>query len=232
MAHRAFKDTLYPEFARVASALASPRRLELVDLLAQAPRGVDALAAESAMSAANVSQHLQVLKRARLVASARRGTSVIYRLAGPDVVALWLALRRVAEERLPEVERLHRDAMGGGGEPLARDEAARLIKLGHAVLLDVRPPLEFQAGHVAGAISVPLDELEGRLDELPRDRRIIAYCRGAYCLFADEAVALLRKHGFEAERLDGGWPEWLVEGRPVRTDGGAANMAASRLRTV
>lgn len=230
MAHRAFKDTLYPEFARIASALASPRRLELVDLLAQAPRGVDALAAESAMTTANVSQHLQVLKRARLVASERRGTSVIYRLAGPDVVALWLALRRVAEDRLPEVERLHRDAMGGG-EPLARDEAARLIKLGRAVLLDVRPPLEFEAGHVAGAISMPLTELEQRLDELPRDRRIIAYCRGAYCLFADEAVALLRKHGFEAERLDGGWPEWLVEGRPVRTDSGAGKTAAARGRT-
>jgi rhodanese-related sulfurtransferase len=228
MAHRAFKDALYPEFARVASALASPRRLELVDLLAQAPRSVDALALETGMSTANVSQHLQVLKRARLVASSRRGTNVIYRLAGPDVVALWLALRRVAEERLPEVERLRRDA-ASSGEPLARDEAARLLKAGDVVLLDVRPPLEFQAGHLKGAISMPLTELERRLGELPRGRRIIAYCRGAYCLFADEAVALLRKHGFQAERLDGGWPEWLVEGRPVQTDGGLVR-AARRAR--
>lgn len=232
MAHRTFKDRIYPEFARVASALASPRRLELVDLLAQAPRGVDALADETGMSVANVSQHLQVLKRARLVVSGRRGTSVIYRLAGPEVVGLWLALRGVAEERLPEVERLHRDVVADG-EALKRDEAARLLKRGTAVLLDVRPAREFEAGHIAGAVSIPLDELEQRLGELPRDRRIITYCRGTYCLFADEAVALLRKHGFQAERLDGGWPEWLVEGRPVRAPGderGAPTTASAGMK--
>ena len=216
MAHREFKDRLYPEFARVAQALGSDRRLELVDLLAQAPRRVEALADETGMTVANVSQHLQVLKNARLVESERRGTAVTYRLASPGVMSLWLALRGVAEDRLPEIEKLRReysDDSDGGEVP--RADVERLVKRGKAVLVDVRPALEFAHGHVAGAISIPIDELEQRVEELPRNKRIVAYCRGAYCLFADEAVLLLRKRGFDAIRLEGGWPEWLGEGRAV-----------------
>ena len=215
MAHREFKDRLYPEFARVAQALASDRRLELVDLLAQAPRRVEALADETSMSVANVSQHLQVLKNVRLVESERRGTTVTYRLASAGVVALWLALRDVAEDRLPEIGKLRAQFAGAGDEPLSRDELQRLLSRGKAVLVDVRPAIEFESGHISGAMPIPIEDLEKRLKELPRNKRIVAYCRGAYCLFADEAVALLRKRGFDAVRLEGGWPEWEAEGRAV-----------------
>jgi rhodanese-related sulfurtransferase len=214
MAHREFKDRLYPEFARVARALASDSRLELVDLLAQAPRRVDALAAETGMTLANASQHLQILKNARLVESERHGTAVVYRLASPAVTSLWLALRGVAAERLPEIDRLRADA-GAPGESLPREEVRRLLKRGAAVLIDVRPALEFEHGHVAGAISIPVEHLEERIQELPREKRIVAYCRGEFCLFADEAVTLLRQRGFDAVRLEGGWPEWVSEGRAV-----------------
>jgi rhodanese-related sulfurtransferase len=216
MAHREFKDRLYPEFARVAQALASERRLELVDLLAQAPRRVEALAEEASMTVANVSQHLQVLKNARLVESERHGTAVTYRLAAPEVMSLWLALRSVAEQRLPEIGRL-RDEFAANGSPgeLPRGQLQRQLKSGEAVLIDVRPALEFGHGHIVGAISIPIEDLEARLKDLPRDKRIVAYCRGAYCLFADEAVALLRARGFDAVRLEGGWPEWRIEGRPT-----------------
>jgi len=214
MTHRAFKDRLYPEFARVAQALGSDRRLELIDLLSQAPRRVEALAEETGMTVANVSQHLQVLKNARLVESERRGTSVTYRLAAPSVASLWLALRGVAEERLPEIGMLRREfSVDGEGVEAPREDVQRLVKRGEAVLVDVRPAMEFEHGHVAGAISIPIEQLESHLEELPRDKRIVAYCRGAYCLFADEAVALLRKRGFDAVRLEGGWPEWAAEGR-------------------
>jgi len=217
MSHRPFKDRLYPQFARVGAALASEKRLELLDLLAQAPRHVEALAAETGMSVANVSQHLQQLRAARLVEADREGTKVRYRLAGDDVLRLWLALRGVAEARLADVDRVVRTfAVPGVDEPpVARDALARRAAQGEVVLIDVRPPLEFAHGHLAGARSLPLDELPSRLHELPRDKPIVAYCRGAYCLFADEAVALLREHGFAALRLDGGWPEWYAEGRAV-----------------
>jgi len=217
MGHRPFKQRLYREFARVGTALASDRRLELLDLLAQGPRHVEALAHEADMSVANVSQHLQVLRQARLVDTERQGTKVLYRLAGPEVLDLWLALRSVAETRLAEVEQVAREyaVEGANGSDVPRDELERLIKKGAAVLIDVRPAPEYESGHLPGAVSVPVEELPERLKELPRDRRIVTYCRGAYCLFADEAVALLRKHGFDAHRLEGGWPEWLSEGRPV-----------------
>lgn len=218
MSHRPFKQRLYPEFARVAQALASDRRLELVDLLAQAPRHVEALAAETDMSVANVSQHLQTLKQARLVETHREGTKVLYRLASDAVLQLWLALRRVAETRLAEVDQVVREfAVEGASDepPVTHDVLQHLIQRGEAVLIDVRPPIEYESGHLPGAVSLPVDQLPARLDELPRDRPIVAYCRGAYCLFADEAVALLRRHGFEALRLEGGWPEWRAEGRPT-----------------
>lgn len=220
MSHRPFKQRLYREFARVGSALASDRRLELVDLLAQGPRHVEALATEAEMSVANVSQHLQVLRQAKLVETERRGTKILYRLADPNVLDLWLALRSVAETRLAEVDQVAREyaVEGANGAEVPREELQRLIKKGDVVLIDVRPPGEYESGHLPGALSIPVDELPKRLDELPRERRIVAYCRGAYCLFADEAVALLRRHGFDAYRLEGGWPEWRAEGRPVVLD--------------
>lgn len=217
MSHRPFKNHLYPQFARIGAALASEKRLELLDLLAQAPRHVDALAAETDMSVANVSQHLQQLRNARLVEAERDGTKVRYRLAGDDVLRLWLTLRTVAETRLVDVDHVVREyAVAGAAEPpLSRDALADQVERGEVVLIDVRPSLEYGHGHLPGAISLPLGDLAARLDELPRDKPIVAYCRGAYCLFADEAVALLRQHGFDALRLDGGWPEWYLEGRAV-----------------
>lgn len=217
MSHRPFKQRIYTQFARIGQALASDRRLEVLDLLAQAPRHVEALAAETEMPVANVSQHLQVLRQARLVETQREGTKVIYRLAGDDVLRLWLALRSVGETRLAEVGQIAREfaVEGAGQEPLPRDELARLIERDDVVVIDVRPPKEYGHGHLPGAVSIPVDELPKRLHELPRDRRIVAYCRGRYCLFADEAVAFLRQQGFDAERLEGGWPEWRAEDRPV-----------------
>ena len=216
MADREFKDRLYPEFARVSQALASERRLEIVDLLAQAPRRVETLAEESGMTLANVSQHLQVLKNARLVESERRGTSVTYRLASSGVLELWLALRTVGEERLPEIDRL-RAELSRDADEVPRSDVRQLLKRGEAVLIDVRPETEFGHGHIDGAISIPIEQLEQRLEELPKGKRIIAYCRGTYCLMADEAVSLLRQRGFDAVRLEGGWPEWSSEhSRSVR----------------
>lgn len=212
MSHREFKKRLYPEFARIAQALASDKRLELVDLLAQAPRHVEALAEETGMSVANVSQHLQVLRAAHLVQADRSGNKVIYCLCGPDVLKLWLSLRSVAERRLPEIRQITDSfaVQGAGGEPMSRESLAEEMAADRVVVLDVRPALEFEEGHIPGAISMPPDDLPGRIEELPRDRTIVAYCRGPYCLFADEAVALLRTRGFEAYRLEGGWPEWVL----------------------
>jgi len=217
MAHREFKDRLYPQFARIGQALASEKRLELVDLLAQAPRHVDALAQETGMSVANVSQHLQILRSANLVEAERQGNMTFYRLSDPAVVNLWLALRGVAESRLAEVKELARGLPGrDNGNTVSRDEVAGMMKA-NALLLDVRPKQEFDAGHLKGAINIPIDELRRRLKELPKDRQVITYCRGEFCVFADEAAEILRSKGYDVVRLEGGWPEWQSEGRPVRT---------------
>ena len=219
MAHRELKDRIYPQFARIAQALASDKRLELVDLLAQAPRHVDALAQETGMSVANVSQHLQVLRAANLAEAERRGNMTFYHVSDPAVVQLWLALRGVAELRLAEVKEIARSlAERDSGNVVSRDEVKELLK-SNAVLLDVRPRQEFDAGHLRGAMNIPIAELPERLGELPGDRQIITYCRGVYCLFADEAAELLRAHGFDVVRLEGGWPEWQSEGRPVQIGG-------------
>lgn len=215
--HRDFKKRIYPEFARVAQAMASDKRLELLDLLAQAPRHVEALAEETEMSVANVSQHLQVLRAAHLVEADRAGNKVIYCLSGPDVMRLWLSLRGVAERRLPEIRQItDAFAVEGAGDPISREQLAADVAADRAVILDVRPAVEYEEGHIPGAISIPPEELSARLDELPRDRTIVAYCRGSYCLFADEAVALLRERGYEAYRLEGGWPEWALAEFPAR----------------
>jgi rhodanese-related sulfurtransferase len=217
MAHRELKDRLYAQFARVGAALASEKRLELVDLLAQAPRNVEALASETEMSVANTSRHLQALKAARLVETAREGTRVNYRLAGEEVLGLWLALRSVAERRLAEVGQISREfgLDGGAGERVDRGELQRMVSAGQALVLDVRPRIEYEHGHIPEAVSAPVDALPELVADLPRDRRLVVYCRGAYCRFADEAVAILREAGFDAIRLEGGWPEWILEGRPL-----------------
>jgi rhodanese-related sulfurtransferase/DNA-binding transcriptional ArsR family regulator len=220
MAHREFKDQLYPQFARIGQALASEKRLELVDLLAQAPRHVDALAQETGMSVANVSQHLQILRSACLVEAERQGNMTFYRLSDPAVLKLWLALRGVAESRLAEVKELARGfADRDDGNMVSRGDVARLLK-DNAVLLDVRAKQEFEAGHLRGAINIPIDELRDRLKELPKGRQVITYCRGEFCVFADEAAQILRGKGYDVVRLEGGWPEWQSEGRPVRTGPG------------
>lgn len=220
MSHRPFKDRVYHQFARIGQALASEKRLELLDLLAQAPRHVEALAAETEQSVANISQHLQVLRSARLVESDRAGTKVIYRLADPAVLSMWLAVRDVAETRLAEVGQITSELMGDRNEAaVSRDELEGKLARNGIYVIDVRPSVEYDAGHLPGAVRMPIEELPERLHEIPRDRPVIAYCRGEYCLFADEAVTLLREHGIPAARLKGGWPEWLAEGRKVVTSG-------------
>jgi rhodanese-related sulfurtransferase len=224
MGQRAFKEQLYAQFARLGKALASPGRLELLDLLAQGERSVEELAREAALSAANASAHLQVLQRARLVDSRKEGQRVFYRLADPAVYRLWLALRHVGERQLAEIDRLVAAYLQGrqGLEAVSRDELRRRLAEGAMEVLDVRPVVEYQQGHIAGARSIPVDELEERLHELDPTREIVAYCRGPYCVFADEAVTLLRERGYKAARYDEGYPEWAVAGLPVAHDDLAA----------
>jgi rhodanese-related sulfurtransferase len=211
MGDRAAKTALFDAFARVAKALASGRRIELVDVLANGERTVEALAGEVGLSVANTSQHLQILRQAGLVGSRRQGTSVHYRLAGPEVFELWRTLRTLAASRLAEVERLAVAYLGGRDdlEPVTREELARRLEDGDdLVVLDVRPAAEYAAGHLPGAVSIPVGELRRRLADLPADREVVAYCRGPYCAFAHEAVELLRDEGFAARRLEDGLPEW------------------------
>jgi rhodanese-related sulfurtransferase len=211
MGDRAAKTALFDAFARVAKALASGRRIELVDVLANGERTVEALAGEVGLSVANTSQHLQILRQAGLVGSRRQGTSVHYRLAGPEVFELWRTLRTLAASRRAEVERLAVAYLGGRDdlEPVTREELARRLEDGDdLVVLDVRPAAEYAAGHLPGAVSIPVGELRRRLADLPADREVVAYCRGPYCAFAHEAVELLREEGFAARRLEDGLPEW------------------------
>jgi rhodanese-related sulfurtransferase len=213
MESRVAKTTLFEAIAVMGKAFASPRRLELLDLLAQAPRTVDELARASEQSTANTSQHLQALHSAGLVTRAREGTSVRYALAGDDALRLWLALRATSVARLAEVERAASEYLGEDVEAIDRDELIARLNRGDAVLIDVRPQEEFAAGHIDGARSIPLDELERRLSELPADREIVAYCRGPFCAYAHEAVRQLRAAGRAARRLEEGWPEWRLEGK-------------------
>ena len=218
MADRTAKTALFDEFARAAKALASGRRIELLDVLANGERTVEALAAEVSLSVANTSQHLQVLRRAGLVATRKEGTSVHYRLAASEVFELWRAVRTLAAGRLAQVGRLAAAYLGARDElePVTRQELARRLEDDHdLVVLDVRPAAEHAAGHLPGAVSIPVGELRRRLAELPRDREIVAYCRGPYCAFAHEAVALLRQEGFSARRLEDGLPEWQAAGLAV-----------------
>ncbi|MBA2782539.1 MAG: metalloregulator ArsR/SmtB family transcription factor [Actinomycetota bacterium] len=215
--HREFKDRLFEQFARVGKALSSPKRLEIVDLLAQGERTVEEIARETAMSVASASQHLQALKAARMVEARREGLYAHYRLADEDVFRTWQAVRSLAESRLSEVDSVveaylvDRDAL----EAVDATELMERLSDGNVVVLDVRPEEEYRAGHIPGALSVPVDALEAVLQTLPRDREIIAYCRGPYCVFSDEAVALLRSRGYRAHRLRQGLPDWRAAGMPV-----------------
>ena len=213
MEKRPQKDALFEAIAVMGKAFASPVRLELLDLLAQAPRTVDELARASGQSTANTSQHLQALHAAGLVERNREGTSVRYALAGEQALELWLALRQTSARQLAEVERAARDYLGDEVEAIDRDELVRRLAGGDVVLIDVRPQEEFAAGHIDGARSVPIDELERRLAELPADREVVAYCRGPFCAYAHEAVRKLRAAGHEARRLEDGWPEWRLAKR-------------------
>src|SRR3989440_5918190 len=202
------KPALFEAIAVMGKAFASPRRLELLDLLAQAPRTVDELARASGQSNANTSQHLQALHAAGMVTRAREGNSVRYSLAGDEVLSLWLALRDASVARLGEVERAARDYLGEDVDAIGRDELIARLRKGDVVLVDVRPTEEFEAGHIEGARSIPIDELEGRLAELPADREVVAYCRGPFCAYAHDAVRQLQASGRQARRLEEGWPEW------------------------
>jgi len=214
MKSAARKDALFEAIAVMGKAFASPRRLELLDFLAQAPRTVDELARVSGQSTANTSQHLQGLHAAGLVTRAREGTSVRYAIASEETLALWLALRDVSVSQLAEVERAARDYLGDEVDAIGRDELIARMRKGDVVLVDVRPNEEFEAGHIKGAKSVPLEELEDRLAELPADREIVAYCRGPFCAYAHEAVRRLQAAGRSARRLEDGWPEWRLASRP------------------
>ena len=217
MADVAAKAELFDWIALVGRALGSGKRLELLDLLAQGPRSVADLAAVARLGMTTASSHLQVLKRAGLVATRRQGTTIHYRLADVDVAALHLQLRTLAATRLPDVDLARRRYLGttGGDDTVevGRDELLRRARTGEVVVLDVRPAHEYAAGHIPGAIGIPVDELAARLSELPVE--VVAYCRGAYCVFAYEAVRLLTAHGRRAARLAGGMLEWRVEGLPV-----------------
>ena len=214
-----FKQDVYAQLARVGKALSSGNRLELLEFVAQSPRSVDELATMTRLSVANASKHLQELRRAGLVQARKEGLRVFYEVAGADVVALIAALGRVAETRLAEMEQILRTYIVARDdlEPVPATELMERVRLGLVTVLDVRPPEEFAAGHLPGAVNVPADDLVRRLKKLPKTREVIAYCRGPYCLLSVDAVALLRKKGYRARRLADGFPEWKAAGLPVET---------------
>jgi rhodanese-related sulfurtransferase/DNA-binding transcriptional ArsR family regulator len=216
---RTFKNLLYEQFARIGKALSGAHRLELLDVLAQGERSVEALAQETGMSVANASQHLQVLRAAQLVEVRREGVYSYYRLADEGVFHLWQALRQVGEARLAEIDRIVQTYLHDRRllQPISARELLQRLAEGNIILLDVRPVEEYAAGHLPQALSIPLPELEVRLPELSREQDIVAYCRGPYCVFADEAVALLRARGYHARRLEEGLPDWRALGFPVES---------------
>lgn len=218
---RATKDALYAQFARIGHAASSPRRLELLDLLAQGEKTVEQLADQSATPIKNTSAHLRVLRQARLVETRRDGSHVLYRLADDGVVRLLRAIEALGQARLAEVAQVadlfirRRDAL----EPVTLPELRKRVRAGDVTLLDVRPEDEYAAGHIPGAVSIPVTQLKRRLTELPRRREVIAYCRGAYCVYSVEAVEILRGDGYRARRAEEGLPDWRARGYPVATSG-------------
>jgi rhodanese-related sulfurtransferase/predicted transcriptional regulator len=219
MADRTAKDALFDSFARVAKALSSGRRTELVDVLAQGERSVEELADEIQQSVANTSHHLRALLHAGLVATRRDGTRIYYSLASERVAELWAAIRDVASEHVADVDRLAAAYLGTEDdiEPMRRDELARRLRRRDVVVLDIRPEAEYAAGHIRGARSLPPTEVEEQLRDLPDDVEIVAYCRGPFCVYANDAVRALRAQGKRARRLEDGFPEWRRAGLPVAT---------------
>jgi rhodanese-related sulfurtransferase/DNA-binding transcriptional ArsR family regulator len=214
---RTFKNLLYEQFARIGKALANGHRLELLEVLAQGEHSVETLAHETGMSVANASQHLQVLRSAHLVEVRRKGLYLYYRLADEEVFSLWQAMRKVGESRIAEIDRVVESYLHDRSllQPISAAELLRRLTEGNVILLDVRPAEEYAAGHLPNALSIPVADREAHLWELPQDREIVAYCRGPYCVFADEAVALLRARGYQAHRLEEGVPEWRSHGLRV-----------------
>jgi len=212
-----FKSAIYEQFARIGKAISNPGRLELLDLLCQGPRTVEALAKEANLGLANTSQQLKILRSARLVEAEKSGLFVTYRLADDQVCQFLRSLRLFAETRLTEVREIAREFLGNreGLEPISREGLLAKVRDGAVTVLDVRPVEEYRAGHIPGALSVPLKDLERRLSELPRDRQIVAYCRGPYCVLAVKAVEMLRERGFDAWRLEHSVHDWQAEGFPV-----------------
>ena len=219
MSQREAKSALYDAFASVASALGNGRRAEIVDVLAQGERSVEEVAAEVGQSLAATSHHLRLLARSGLLRSRRQGTHVIYRLTSDRVAELWSAVRDVAARHVAEVTILAGDYLGERVEQLSAAELEERLALGKVVLLDVRPEAEYRAGHIAGATSAPLEQLPAMVASLPKRREVVAYCRGPYCVYADDAVRLLRARGVRARRLDVGFPEWRRSGRQVEAAG-------------
>ena len=217
MGDRALKDALYEQLARVGRAVSSPKRLELLDLLAQGERGVEALAGQTSMGVTNTSAHLQALRSASLVTSRKQGTRVLYRLADDQVAGFLGQLRTLAHAHIAEVDRAVRAylATDDDPEPISRAELLRRLERDEVIVLDVRPAAEYAAGHIPGAVPVPPDRLEPLLAELPLDRAVVAYCRGPYCVYAPQAVRALRARGIPAHRLEDGFPEWRLAGLPV-----------------
>jgi len=215
-----FKKTVYEQLSRIGKAIASPPRLELLDLLCQGPRTVEALARETGLAVANCSQHLRVLHHARLVETEKEGLYVTYRLADLAVCEFFRSLRILGEQRLAEIESLLRQFREEREllEPVEMKALLRRIRRGEVTVLDVRPPEEYHAGHLPGAVSVPLKDLKSHLSRLPRDQEIVAYCRGPYCVLAKEAVDFLKAKGFNARRMESGVPDWRAQGLPVVID--------------
>lgn len=213
------KKQLFEQFARVAKAMASPNRLELLEAMSQGERSVESLSKASGMSVANTSHHLQVLRDAGLAASRKEGLQVFYRLSDDQITILLACLRGVAEQHLAEVDRIVREHFDKLDTltPVGREELLKRIKADEIMVIDVRPAGEFQAGHIPGAINIPIEELPKQLKKLPGNQEIVAYCRGPYCMLAFEAVDKLREAGFQARRLEDGFPEWKAENRPVET---------------
>jgi len=214
------KKKLYEHFARVAKAMASPSRLELLEALAQGERSVDGLAKAAGISVANTSHHLQILRDGGVVRSRKEGLQVIYSLNDPEIPNILSGLRHVAERHLADVERIVRESFDHVDElkPVKRQELLRLVSAGEAVVIDVRPANEYVAGHIAGAINIPLERLPAHLARLPKTQEVVAYCRGPYCMFAYEAVSQLRSKGYKARRLEDGYPEWKAGDFPVEED--------------
>ena len=221
MSTETMKRELYQSIAKVAQALASGNRLQLLEFMAQGERSVDALAAMAGVTVANASQHLQALRRAGLVTARKEGQRVYYRVAGDDVVRLYDGLRAVAESRLAEVRQLVNEFLGDRGalEPVLAEELLARAKKGLVTVLDVRPREEFEAGHLPGAVNIPMDRLESELARLPKKREVVAYCRGPYCLMSFDAVLKLRQRGWKARRLNEGYPEWKAAGLPIESSG-------------